>query len=66
LRDAQREVEKWKEDYNHRRPHSALMGLTPNEVMRQFVDQPKKKEREPLFEVGPKMGARSQFKNQYD
>lgn len=36
LRDAQREVEKWRRDYNHHRPHSALMGLTPSEVMRQF------------------------------
>ena len=36
LRDAQRQVEKWRNDYNHQRPHSALMGLTPSEARRRF------------------------------
>jgi putative transposase len=32
LSEAQRLVEKWREDYNKRRPHSALRGLTPQEM----------------------------------
>ena len=36
VRDAQRQVEKWRNDYNHHRPHTALDGLTPNEEMQRF------------------------------
>lgn len=36
LRDAQRQVEKWRNDYNQHRPHSSLMGLTPTEATRWF------------------------------
>ena len=36
VRDAQRQVEKWRNDYNHHRPHTALDGLTPNEAMQRF------------------------------
>jgi putative transposase len=36
VRDAQRQVEKWRNDYNCHRPHTALGGLTPNEAMQRF------------------------------
>lgn len=32
LKEAQRIVEKWREDYNSSRPHSSLQGRTPQEV----------------------------------
>lgn len=31
LEDADRTIQRWRHDYNHHRPHSALGGLTPNE-----------------------------------
>jgi putative transposase len=31
LADARRKLDKWKTDYNQRRPHSALADRTPNE-----------------------------------
>ena len=31
LHDARRTVEAWRQDYNHRRPHSSLGWLTPEE-----------------------------------
>ena len=31
LADARRKLDKWKADYNHQRPHSALADRTPNE-----------------------------------
>lgn len=37
LRDAQRQIEKWRNDYNHDRPHSALMGQTPCEAVSRFA-----------------------------
>jgi putative transposase len=37
LRDAQRQVEKWRNDYNQQRPHSSLMELTPSEAMSRFI-----------------------------
>lgn len=30
LADARRNIERWRNDYNHNRPHSALHGLTPS------------------------------------
>ena len=35
LADAQAVIEAWRVDYNHRRPHSSLGHLTPNEVVTQ-------------------------------
>ena len=34
LRDARKTLEEWQEDYNWRRPHSALGNLTPMEFLR--------------------------------
>jgi len=36
LREARRIAEAWRNDYNHRRPHSALGGLTPAETARHW------------------------------
>lgn len=36
VRDARRKIEAWNEDYNHRRPHSALGYRTPAEMAAQF------------------------------
>jgi putative transposase len=33
LRDAHKTLEEWQEDYNWRRPHSALGNLTPMEFL---------------------------------
>jgi transposase InsO family protein len=33
LRDARKALEEWQEDYNWRRPHSALGNLTPMEFL---------------------------------
>ena len=33
LRDARKTLEEWQEDYNWRRPHSALGNLTPMEFL---------------------------------
>jgi hypothetical protein len=33
LRDARKTLEEWQEDYNWRRPHSALSNLTPMEFL---------------------------------
>lgn len=38
LEEARRLIEKWREEYNGQRPHSALNGRTPNEVASYFVD----------------------------
>lgn len=37
LEEARRLIEKWREEYNGLRPHSALNGRTPNEVASHFV-----------------------------
>ena len=37
LEEARRIIEKWREEYNGQRPHSALDGRTPNEVASYFV-----------------------------
>jgi putative transposase len=33
LRDARNKLEEWQQDYNWRRPHSALVNLTPMEFL---------------------------------
>lgn len=33
LNDAREELEKWREDYNHHRPHSSIGNLTPSEFV---------------------------------
>jgi len=35
LDDARRQIEAWRQDYNHARPHSSLRYLTPHEFARQ-------------------------------
>ena len=37
LNQAKLLIEKWREEYNHSRPPSALNGQTPNEVMNHFI-----------------------------
>lgn len=37
LEEARRLIEKWREDYNNARPHSALKGRTPNEAEISFI-----------------------------
>lgn len=37
LKQAKMLIEKWREDYNSSRPHSALNGRTPNEVTNRFI-----------------------------
>ncbi len=37
LEEARRLIEKWREEYNHSRPHSALNGRTPNEAASYFA-----------------------------
>ncbi len=44
LREAQQIVEKWREDYNAFRPHSALQGKTPLEVASHLLSLPGKDE----------------------
>ena len=40
LRDARKTLEEWQEDYNWRRPHSAVENLTPIEFLqRKAVDK---------------------------
>ena len=43
MKEAQRIIENWREDYNNSRPHSALQGRTPNEaasrLIRSHLDQ---------------------------
>jgi putative transposase len=41
LREAQQIIEKWREDYNTSRPHSALQGRTPKEVASHLLCLPK-------------------------
>ncbi|MCF7832704.1 MAG: integrase core domain-containing protein, partial [Candidatus Marinimicrobia bacterium] len=36
-REAKQVIEEWKDDYNHRRPHSALNQMTPMEYKKQFI-----------------------------
>jgi putative transposase len=36
LREAKELIEKWREDYNHARPHTALHGLTPSQFLNSF------------------------------
>ena len=36
LREAKELIEKWREDYNGARPHTALHGLTPNQFFTSF------------------------------
>jgi putative transposase len=33
LKDAKTEINNWKDDYNHNRPHSSLGNLTPSEFV---------------------------------
>lgn len=40
LADARQKLERWREDYNHRRPHSAIGNLTPIEYAARHRDQP--------------------------
>ena len=42
LQEAKRLVEEWREEYNERRPHSALGGRTPGEVARSEEEQREK------------------------
>jgi putative transposase len=35
IEDARQKIEAWRHDYNHRRPHSSLGHLTPNEFASQ-------------------------------
>lgn len=44
LQEAQRIVEKWREDYNFSRPHSALQGRTPREMASHLLCLPVKEE----------------------
>jgi putative transposase len=37
LDEARRLIEKWREEYNHFRPHSVLNGQTPNEVANSII-----------------------------
>lgn len=37
LDEARKLIEKWREEYNQLRPHSALNGQTPNEVANSFI-----------------------------
>jgi putative transposase len=37
LNQAKMLIEKWREEYNNSRPHSALKGRTPSEVMNHFI-----------------------------
>ncbi|MEO0898097.1 MAG: IS3 family transposase [Bacteroidota bacterium] len=41
LEDAQEEIERWRWEYNHFRPHSSLGNLTPNEVRQKCLLDPK-------------------------
>ena len=34
LREARDQINEWKEDYNQVRPHSSLVNLTPNEILK--------------------------------
>jgi len=36
LNDAREELEKWREDYNHHRPHSSIGNLTPSEFVEKY------------------------------
>jgi len=36
LKEARQLIEKWRHNYNHRRPHTSLKGLTPIELARQL------------------------------
>jgi putative transposase len=38
LEEAERLIEKWRGEYNHSRPHSALGGRTPNEAETSFIE----------------------------
>lgn len=38
LADARRMIEDWREDYNSKRPHTALKGLTPNEQGKRLIE----------------------------
>lgn len=40
LADAKEKLERWRDDYNHRRPHSAIGNLTPIEYVARHRDQP--------------------------
>jgi putative transposase len=41
LEDAQEKIKAFKDDYNGFRPHSALCGLTPNQVLERHLPDPK-------------------------
>jgi putative transposase len=40
LTDAREKLERWRRDYNHQRPHSALADRTPNEFVRELGCRP--------------------------
>lgn len=44
LKEAQKIVEKWREDYNSQRPHSSLQGRTPREVASHLLCFPSSEE----------------------
>jgi len=44
LSEAKRLIEEWRKEYNCRRPHTALIGLTPNEQASLFVGTPEERE----------------------
>lgn len=41
LEDAEQKIEAWRTEYNNFRPHSSINGLTPAEVMKQYLKSPK-------------------------
>lgn len=41
IREAKELTERWKEDYNEHRPHTALCGLSPNEFKRAYEEKMK-------------------------
>jgi putative transposase len=40
LDDATQKIQAWKQEYNEFRPHSSLKGLTPDEMLKQYLQSP--------------------------